>query len=72
MLQKRPYKRKVEIVARNDCRQCQAQPVANQLQRHIVDVRAMARQKDDAVLVLFGFFGNGTQTQHLLGRHVDA
>ena len=50
VLQKRPDEREVEVVARHDRRQREAEPVADDLHGNVVDVAPMAGQENDALL----------------------
>jgi hypothetical protein len=71
MLQEATHKRKIEVISRHDSRQSKAQSVADKLQRDIIDMRPMARQEDNTLLVPLRLLRHGSQSQHLLTTNMN-
>ena len=72
MLQEGPHDGEVEVVAGDNRGQREAEAVADDLQRDVVHVGAVAGQEDDGVLLARGFGGYRAQAQDLLARDVYA
>ena len=71
MLKKRTNQGKVEVISCYNSRQSDTKSVAKNLQRNIIDMRFVARQKDDRMLLFRSLLCNRTQSQNFLARNVN-